>query len=592
MKHTPREFYEAQLEQHTQELNTLKKQLAVSSTLRLLVFLAVCAGVYVAFGSTKLVIALIVAGIILFVYMVTRHSKLKYKRDLKEAFLEYNRTEISILDGSPGILWNEGNDYKNSNHSYSQDIDLFGESSFYHYINRTALEMGAQKLASLLTKNSIDNIPQKQEAIKELSRLAEWRQQFTAVASLVKTEVSSARVITWLKNYKPFAPKWIKGVAEGFSVLSVALMVLYYFEFISGYILFGWFLAGLAISGRYLKKVNDLSQHTSKIQSTFEQFYKLISEIEKQEFSSALLSEKKNLIVNTEVKASATLKKFSKHLDALDQRNNMLVGVLLNGFMLRDLRQSYNIEQWIATHKTEVETWFDTITFFDAYNSLANYTFNHPIHVFPEITQAETVLRVKGGGHPLLNPNTMVRNDFEIREKEFFIVTGANMAGKSTFLRTVSLHIVMANVGLPVCAVAAKYNPIKLITSMRTTDSLTDDESYFFSELKRLQFIVEQIRTDRYFIILDEILKGTNSTDKAIGSRKFVEKLVAGNSTGIIATHDLSLCEVSKELPEVKNYYFDAQIVNEELFFDYTFKPGICQNMNASFLLKKMKIID
>ncbi|MEE3225166.1 MAG: DNA mismatch repair protein MutS, partial [Bacteroidota bacterium] len=120
----------------------------------------------------------------------------------------------------------------------------------------------------------------------------------------------------------------------------------------------------------------------------------------------------------------------------------------------------------------------------------------------------------------------------------------------------------------------------------------TDDESYFFSELKRLQFIVNAIKTDTYFIILDEILKGTNSTDKAIGSRKFIEKLVASNSTGIIATHDLSLCEASDELEDVKNYYFDAQIINDELFFDYTFKKGICQNMNASFLLRKMQIID
>ena len=166
------------------------------------------------------------------------------------------------------------------------------------------------------------------------------------------------------------------------------------------------------------------------------------------------------------------------------------------------------------------------------------------------------------------------------------------MAGKSTFLRTVSLQIVMGNIGLPVCAEKAEYNPIKLITSMRTTDSLTDDESYFFSELKRLKFIVDAIKTDRYFIILDEILKGTNSTDKAIGSRKFVEKLVASNSTGIIATHDLSLCAAAEELPEVKNYFFDARIENDELFFDYTFKPGICQNMNASFLLKKMQIVD
>ena len=591
MKQTPTEFYEAQIEHHTQELNKLKKQLAVSSTLRLLVFLTVCVSVYFAFGAIKLVIGSIVVGIALFIYMVNRHSKLQYKRDLEKAVLVVNETELRVLKRDFHHL-PDGSQFKNPTHSFSQDIDLFGRGSFYQYSNRTSLQMGAKKLADLLTENTIKNIPEKQEAVKELSQLATWRQHFSAMASLVKTEISSARVVIWLKNYTPFAPKWIKGVAEGFSVVSVLLIVLYVFEFISGYILFGWFLFGLAMSGRYLKKVNELSQHTSKIQSAFEQFYKLISEIEKQEFSSALLSEKKNSVVNTEVKASGSLKKFAKHLDTLDQRNNMLMGVLLNGFMLRDLRQSYNIEQWIATYKTEVETWFNTITFFDAYNSLANYAFNHAAHVFPEITTKGAVLKVEEGAHPLLNPETMVRNNFEIKEQEFFIVTGANMAGKSTFLRTVSLHIVMANVGLPVCAKVSKYNPIKLITSMRTTDSLTDDESYFFSELKRLQFIVERIKTDRYFIILDEILKGTNSTDKAIGSRKFVEKLVAGNSTGIIATHDLSLCEVAKELPQVKNYYFDAQIVNEELYFDYTFKPGICQNMNASFLLKKMNIVD
>ena len=126
---------------------------------------------------------------------------------------------------------------------------------------------------------------------------------------------------------------------------------------------------------------------------------------------------------------------------------------------------------------------------------------------------------------------------------------------------------------------------------MRTTDSLADDESYFFSELKRLKFIVEEIKSESYFIILDEILKGTNSTDKAIGSKKFVQKLVASNSTGIIATHDLSLCEIEKELSEIENYYFDAEIINNELHFDYKLKDGICKNMNASFLLKKMEIV-
>jgi len=126
---------------------------------------------------------------------------------------------------------------------------------------------------------------------------------------------------------------------------------------------------------------------------------------------------------------------------------------------------------------------------------------------------------------------------------------------------------------------------------MRTSDSLTEDESYFYSELKRLKFIVDTIETDRYFIILDEILKGTNSKDKASGSRKFVEKLTRSKSTGIIATHDVSLCELAKEYPQILNYYFDAEIVNNELFFDYTIKSGTCKNMNASFLLKKMEIV-
>ena len=165
------------------------------------------------------------------------------------------------------------------------------------------------------------------------------------------------------------------------------------------------------------------------------------------------------------------------------------------------------------------------------------------------------------------------------------------MAGKSTFLRTVSLSIVMANCGLPVCAASFKYHPIKLITSMRTTDSLTEDESYFYSELKRLKFIVDEIAQEDYFIILDEILKGTNSKDKAIGSKKFVEKLTKSKSTGIIATHDVSLCELENEFSSIENYYFDAEITNNELHFDYTLKSGVCKNMNASFLLKKMEIV-
>jgi DNA mismatch repair ATPase MutS len=587
----PSEFYKLQIEIQSEALKKLKKRLAFSSTVRLLVFLLACAGVYFAFGNAKLVIGIIVVAIALFVYLVSRHSNLQYKRDLKKALIAQSETELEVLNRAFSHL-PSGEKYKDPLHFYSQDIDLFGRGSFYQYLNRTALESGSNKLASLLTENSIADITKKQEAVIELAEMPRWRQRFSAIASLVKTEVPVDGVMEWLSGYKPFVPKWIKPVSRLFSVISVVLIVLSYFDLVSGYAVAGWFFLGLAIVGRYLKKVNDLSSHSSKIQSTFEQFHKLILEIENEDFSSELLSEKKKTVENSSEKASTILQKFAKHLDGLDQRTNMLVGIFANGFMLRDLSQSFKIERWIEAHKQRVSKWFEVIAFFDAYNSLGNFSFNHPDYVFPKINDAIPVLKVKGAGHPLLQEATMVRNDFQINSEEFFIVTGANMAGKSTFLRTVSLQIVMGNIGLPICAEEAEYNPIKLITSMRTTDSLTDDESYFFSELKRLKFIVDEIKTDRYFIILDEILKGTNSTDKAIGSRKFVEKLVASNSTGIIATHDLSLCVAAEELPEVKNYFFDARIENDDLFFDYTFKPGICQNMNASFLLKKMEIVD
>lgn len=587
----PIDYYKQQIKVHTQDLQALKKKLAISSTIRLAVFLLACFGVYYFFGNARAVFAIVALAIIAFIYLVTKHSNLQYNRDLKKALIAESETEIEVLNRVFHHL-PDGEKYKDPSHFYSLDIDLFGRGSLYQYINRTGLESGADYLASIFTENEINGIEKKQKAITELASKPHWRQRFSAIASLVKTESSAAEVSSWLKNYVPFMPKWIKPLSIVFTIVSTSLIFLNFLGILSGYFTAAWFVLGIIIIGIFQKKVNNLLKHTSKIQSTFEQFYKLILEIEKEEFTTEILAEKRNAVLQTDVKTSAVLKKFARYFDVLEQGNIMLFGAIINGFTLRNLRHCSNIENWIETHSDNVPTWFNSITFFDAYNSLGNFRFNHPHYVFPEINNNLPVLNVKGAGHPLLKEATMVRNDFKINSEEFFIVTGANMAGKSTFLRTVSLQILMGNIGLPVCAEKAEYNPIKLITSMRTTDSLTDDESYFFSELKRLKFIVDAIKSDRYFIILDEILKGTNSTDKAIGSRKFVEKLVGSNSTGIIATHDLSLCSAANDLPEVKNYFFDAQIENDELFFDYTFKPGICQNMNASFLLKKMQIVN
>ncbi len=585
------DFYTKEKQDQEKLLGEANRQLNISSTIRLIIFLLAAYGVYYFFSETRIAAVIAMFGIVIFLVLVSRHTNLKYRRDKIRELVNINELELQVLNRQFHDL-PTGKEFDDPLHPFSQDIDLFGKGSFFQYLNRTALREGCHKLADILTENTIDAIVKKQEAIKELAAMVKWRQEFTAVAKLVKTETPSHQVLNWFKGYKTFIPKIMRWLPYVFSAISLTLIVGYVLENVTGIQLFLWFLVGLLSTGIYFKKVNLLSESVNRVQDTFHQYHQLLGLIENTNFSSEILKEKKNLVNSGEEKASKISKKFSRAIDSLEQRNNFLVGVLLNGFMLWDLRQSYKLEKWITHNKHHVKNWFEIIEFVDSYNSLGNFAFNHQDYVFPEINKAGIVVKAEDLSHPLLDPKKRVANDFEIGNEQFFIITGANMAGKSTFLRTVSLQIVMANTGLPVCASSCTYNPIKLITSMRTTDSLSDDESYFFSELKRLQYIVGEIKTDKYFIILDEILKGTNSTDKAIGSRKFIEKLIKSRSTGIIATHDLSLCEVAEELPQVANHYFDAEIIRDELYFDYKFKDGICQNMNASFLLKKMNIVD
>lgn len=560
------------------------------SVLRILVFLATIFGVYWFWNQSQFPVAIAVLGIAIFIYLLSKYTDVKEQRKVKLALLDINLAEIQIASGNFHNR-DSGLQFQDPLHFYSLDIDLFGRGSFFQFINRTSIAEGTKKLSEELQANVIETIEKRQEAIKELSLKPEWRQLYSATASLIKVDTSTTFIIEWLQNHKTFLPKTTKWITSIFTLITIALVVLVVLNIIVGDFLAYWLLIGLGITTIYLKKINHLASNADKIKDTFKQYGLLLNQIENETFTSEILIQKQKNIRTESEKASEIFKKLSKSLDSLDNRINLISGIFGNGYFLTDIRNSHKVEQWIETYKDKAEPWFEVVAFFDAYNSLGNYAFNHPSYVYPTITNDKIAINAKDLGHPLLNPTKRVDNDLRIENEQFFIVTGANMAGKSTFLRTVSLHIVMANVGLPVCATSSDYNPVKLITSMRTSDSLTDDSSYFFSELTRLKFIVDAIQKESYFIILDEILKGTNSTDKAIGSRKFVEKLVASHATGIIATHDLSLCEIEKELDEVKNHYFDAEIINDELYFDYTFKTGICKNMNASFLLKKMEII-
>lgn len=586
----PIKYYNQQRTELDDKSKIFRKKLINLGVLRFVAFLTTIIAVYFTFNNTPLVLVFGFLGFSSFSFLVIKFINLKREKAIIDIKIEINTLEIDVLQGNFHHL-ETGKEFIDTTHFYSNDIDLFGKGSFFQFMNRTATLEGKKNVAAILTSNDIRGIDAKQAVIKELSNKVAWRQHFSALARLITVKDSSKTILAWIENYKAILPRYLGRIQVIFSIVSVLLIGLISFEILSFTILTTWFFIGLFITSRYLKKTNNLYSEAGKAKETFIQYHQLLNEIEKETFVAKDLIAKQIIIKSENKKASSIFKEFSRILDAFDNRNNIIIAVLGNGLFLWDILNACKVEKWISNHKHTVENWFKVVAYFDAQNSLANFNFNHPSFVFPEILVEKKNIQATNLGHPLLQAHKRVDNSFMINDTQFFIITGANMAGKSTFLRTVSLAIVMANSGLPICAERFKYHPIKLITSMRTSDSLTEDESYFYSELKRLKFIVDKIKEEKYFIILDEILKGTNSKDKAIGSKKFVKKLSKSKSTGIIATHDVSLCALESEFSSIKNYFFDAEIKNNELHFDYILKNGICKNMNASFLLDKMDIV-
>jgi DNA mismatch repair ATPase MutS len=584
------EFYTNTRAELEKEATVLKIKSTRLSTFRFAVFLGISFLIYSFLGVYPLVFIIAFFGASFFAFLISKQNSLKRKRSIVAEKIKINTTEIRVLNRDFHHL-ETGASFINPTHFYSNDIDLFGKGSFFQYLNRTKTNDGKAFLANTLTENKATNILEKQKALKELSNKVIWRQHFTTLASLISVKNTSNAIVNWISSYAAVLPKYVRKMQIFFSVISFVLIALFSFGFASFTYVSIWFFIGLFITGRFFKKTQNLYTEADNVREIFQQYYPLLNEIENTIFTSKILKEKQQIITSEDKKAGVIFKEFARILDTFDQRNNIVISVIGNGLFLSEIYNASMVEKWISRYQQIVEKWFHVVAFFDAENSLANFHFNHPKFIFPEITSEKKVISAIDLGHPLLKIENRIDNNFKINKEDFFIVTGANMAGKSTFLRTVSLSIVMANCGLPVCATSFKYAPIKLITSMRTADSLTEDESYFYSELKRLKFIIDEIKETDYFIILDEILKGTNSKDKAIGSKKFVEKLSNSKSTGIIATHDVSLCALENEFIDIKNYYFDAEIVNNKLFFDYTLKNGVCKNMNASFLLEKMEIV-
>jgi len=601
------EIYKQKVQSFKEQLSIQKKKSRIISYLRAIIFIAGVFSFYYLYFDYRLLILSVFITLSIFLFLIKRSIFVKQKIKLTKALIKLNDDEIKAVSGEYTIFHN-GNEFIDFEHFYSYDLDIFGEGSLFQFLNRTATVSGKIKLANTLSKIETDKnkITQKQKADKELSDNLEWRQLFTATARIndfdysenitSKEDKTLKSLIKWAETSVDFIrnPIW-KSLLYFFPGLIFVFSVLYFLNIVPSSIVVFFGLINLSVVGLFLKKTNREHSVLEQKKQSLKTLEKLLIQIEEKEFKTEYLKKLKNKLIFNKLSSIQQINKLSKTLQAFDIRLNMIAGILLNAILLWDLQILFRLEKMKKKLEKTIPDWFDIVAEFDSMVSFANYSYNNPEFVYPEISDKDFYFEIIDGGHPLIFSKQRVNNDFKIDGlKKIIIITGANMAGKSTFLRTVGINMILGSAGTSVCAKKFIFSPIQIYTSVRTNDSLHKNESYFYAELMRLKKITDFLKKgNKLFIILDEMLKGTNSKDKHTGSKGLIEQLIKLNASGLAATHDIQLGKLSEEYPQnITNKRFEVEIINEELFFDYKLKSGISQNLNASFLMKKHGIIE
>lgn len=593
----PENHYTERLSLTEGQLQQVKKQIFRISMLRLALFIAGIAGLYFFFNQTTLLIICICLTFLPLFILVKIHNRFFIRKEWLETQARIIQEELQALSGDYSSF-EDGKEYVNPEHPYSFDLDIFGRRSLFQSINRTCTFFGKNRLAKWLQNHLHEktSIEKRQEMVREISEHTLFREQFR-VAGLVHHGQSSdgEKIQAWSQSPAQYLHAgWVKAFIWGVPVINSLLLITSLIGWTSFSCLGLSFGIFLVLSFGIIKRATYIQETYGKQLKSLNGYARLIALAKAEDWKSAgmlELMERFNLNGQSPVQA---LQQLSKELDRLDLRNNQFLYVLLEGSIFFQLQEIVRIERWKVRYGQHISEWLETVGELDALCSLGTFAYNHPQYTYPELTEKPFYFLATQMGHPLMPVSQCVKNDATIPSRPFFlIITGANMAGKSTYLRTIGVNYLLACVGAPVCCERLKLHPNQLITSLRTSDSLSDNESYFFAELKRLKRIIDLLNQgQQLFIILDEILKGTNSMDKQKGSFDLIRQFMQMKANGIIATHDLLLGSLIKQFPEeIRNYCFEADIKDNELTFSYKLREGVAQNMNACFLMKKMGII-
>ncbi len=580
-----------------EQVSKYKKLVNTYSLMRLCVFGLFIVAVSVAIMQNNFNIIAIgfVIMLLCFAWLVSKQSAFDIQKKYFENLVKVNENEISSIISHANI-YDNGARFANEKHYYTADLDIFGPASLYQLISRAATIPGFNKLGEWLNAPSAKaTVLLRQDAVKELATKNDWKLDVQASLYFAKTEDTDQlkRLFTylglplnlsgekWLGTYAKIAP-WL---------LSAAIIG----AFFSGYakdiaVLIGFVNMALVFSkAEYIKKTSMIAD---KIGSTLAGYAQVFKKAEEQQWQSTRCKDLAQVLIAG--KTSQRIKDLSVLINKLNYHLNIIVGFLLNVFFIWDIRQIIAIEDWKRNNHESLEAAFDVIAEFEALMSLASLHINYPEWVFPQIADGDgyTLMATKLA-HPLIYPNNRVDNDYEL-ENAFHIdiITGSNMAGKSTFLRTIGINTILALAGAPVCASGMEVSVITIISYMRIKDSLNESTSTFKAELDRLQMLLAAVETEpKIFFLIDEMLRGTNSVDKYLGSKAVIEQLIRKNAVGMVATHDLQIAQLEQKYPDyVRNYYFDIQVKDGEMLFDYKIKHGECKTFNASLLLKQIGI--
>ena len=552
--------------------------------------------IWIGFSALLVSFGFFLVFLIFFYRFILWHQRLKKQETHNQLLAEINANELMVFEAETPLPFENGNAYLDPNHPYALDLDLFGPYSFFQHTNRTTTILGQQRLANcLLQPVDKPTIVRRQEAIAELHPLLDWRQDFQAIGMNTKDELSHIDALKFWLDQPAFVSNSLLLKA---SLWVIPIWTMLFGIFIAPYN--PWYItlsclipAGLILQNT-LKKVNKIHAMTAKAGSLLEYYGSLIGHIENHPFQSDLLANLQKAFTNNDQKASTSIKKLAYIIEQLNVRYNAFA-IFLNLFGLWDLQWIIRLERWQAKHKTQLFKWFESMAAFEALISLSTIYYNNPDWTFPSIHPSPELM-ANEVGHPLIPSHKRVNNDFRMPlEAHIKLVTGSNMAGKSTFLRTIGLNIVLAMIGAPVCAKRFELPLLFPYTSMRTQDALHESTSSFFAELKRLKFIIEAVEAPvqlfKPYFLLDEILKGTNSKDRHTGGKALIKQLIASQGSGMIATHDLELGVLEHQYNgAIENLCMEVDIIDNQLHFDYKIKKGVSQSFNATLLMQNMGI--